>query len=65
MKHLNSPVKERKIHLKAFPGAKANQLNHYVVLTLGEFDCDCAIIQVGINDILRSKDISESKNLLK
>ena len=31
MKHLNSQVKEGRIHLNAFPGAKANQLNHYVV----------------------------------
>ena len=47
-------VKEGKIHLKAFPGAKANQLNHYVIPTLEEFDYDCAIIQIRINDILRS-----------
>ena len=28
MKDLNSHVKSGKIHLKSFPGAKANQLNH-------------------------------------
>ena len=28
MKHLNPQVKEGRIHLKAFPGAKANQLYH-------------------------------------
>ena len=65
MKHLNSQVKEGRIQLKAFPGAKANQLNHYVVPTLEEFDYDCAIIHVGINDILRSKDMSELKDLPK
>ena len=37
-KQLNSQVKEGRIHLKAFPGAKSNQLNHYVIPTLGEFD---------------------------
>ena len=65
MKHLNSQVKEGRIHLKAFPSAKANQLNHYVVPTLEEFHYDCAIIHVGINDILRSKDMSELKDLPK
>ena len=65
MKHLNSQVKEGRIQLKAFPGAKANQLNHYVVPTLEEFDYDCATIDVGINDILRSKDMSELNGFLK
>ena len=32
---------------------KANQLNHYVVPTLEEFDYDCAIIHVGINKLFR------------
>ena len=65
MRHLNSQVKEGRIHLKAFPGAKANQLNHYFIPTLEEFVYDCAIIHVGINDILRSKDMSELKELPK
>ena len=52
MKHLNSQVKEGRKHLKAPPGAKANQLNHYVIPTLDKFDYDWAIIHVGINDIL-------------
>ena len=59
------PGKGRKNTLKAFPGAKTNQLNHYVVPTLEEFVYDCAIIHVGINDILRSKDMSELKELPK
>ena len=46
MKLLNSQVKEGIIHLKAFPGVKANQLNHYVNPTLAEFDYDCGIIHV-------------------
>ena len=65
MKHLNFQLKEEKIHLKTFPGAKADQLNHYVVPTLEQFDYDCAIIHVGINDILGSKDISELKDVPK
>ena len=63
IKHLNSQVKDRIIHLKAFPGAKAYQLNHYIIPTLEEFDYDCAIIHVGINDILSSKDMSELNDL--
>ena len=65
LKHRNSQVKVGRIHLKTFPGPKTNQLNHYVIPTLDEFDYDCAIIHVGINDILRSKDISELKDLPK
>ena len=63
MKHLNFQVKEGRIHLKAFPVTKANQLNHYIFPTLVEFDHDCAIIDVTI--ILRSKDMSELKEIPK
>ena len=65
MKHLNSQVQKGTIHLKAFPGTKANQLNHYVVPKLKEFAYNCSIIHVDINDILRSKDMSEQKDLPK
>ena len=65
MKQLSFQVKEGRIDLKAFPGAKANQLNNYVIPMLEEFDYDCATIHVGINDILRSKDMSELKDLPK
>ena len=67
MKHLNLQEKEGKPlkAFKVFPGIKANQLNYYVIPMLEEFDNDCAIIHVGINDILRSKDISELKDLPK
>ena len=65
MKHLNSQLKEGRIHLRVLPCAKRNQLNHYVIPTLEEFDYDCAIIHVGINDTLRSKDMSELKDLPK
>ena len=52
MKHLISQVKERRIHLTAFPGAKANQLYHFDIRALEEFDYDCAMIHVGINDMV-------------
>ena len=65
MKQLNSQVKEGKIHLKPFPGTKANQSNQYAFPTFEEFDYDYALIYVDINDILRSKDMSEVKYLPK
>ena len=58
-------MKEGRTHLTVFFGVKDNQLNHYLVLTLEEFDYDCAIIHLGINDMLRSKDTSELKDLSK
>ena len=54
-KDLQSHVKGGTIHLKSFPGAKASQLNHYIISTLQEYKCDCKIIHVVINDILRNK----------
>ena len=65
LKHLNSQVKEGRTHLTVFLSVKDNQLNHYIVPTLEEFDYDCAIIHVGINDMLPSKDMSELKDLSK
>ena len=38
MKQLNSLAKEGRIYLKAFPSAKTNQLNHYVIPTLEDFN---------------------------
>ena len=65
MKHLSSQVKEGIINLKAFPDTKVNQLNHYLIPTLEEFNYDCAIIHKDINDILQRKDMSELKDLPK
>ena len=62
-KGLNSRVKGRKIHLKSFPGAKANPLNHYIKPTLEDFKYDCVTIHVGINDILRNKNDTDMNNL--
>ena len=63
MKDLNSRVKGGKIHLKPFPGAKASQLNNYIKPTLEEYKHDCAIIHIGINDILRNKNDTALNNL--
>ena len=56
MKDINSRIKGGKMHLKSFPDAKASQLNHYTKPTLEDYKYDCAIIHVGINDILRNKN---------
>ena len=63
MKDLSSRAKGGKIHLKSFPGAKASQLNHYIKPTLEEYKYDCAIIHVGINDILRNKNDTDMNKL--
>ena len=55
IKEINRQIQGGRIHVKAFPGAKSTQLNHYVTPTLEEYRYDAAIIHVGINDILRSK----------
>ena len=64
IKDINSRVKGGEIHLKSFPGAKASQLNHCIKPTLEEYEYDCAIIHVGINDILRNKNDTDLNNLL-
>ena len=56
IKEINRQIQGGRIHVKAFPGIKSTQPNHYVTPTLEEYSYDAAIIHVGINDnILRSK----------
>ena len=55
MKLKYEKIQGGRIHVKAFPGAKSTQLNHYVIPTLEEYSYDAAIIHVCINDILRSE----------
>ena len=52
---INRQIQGGRIRVKAFPGAKSTQRNHYVTPTLQEYSYDAAIIRVRINDILRSK----------
>ena len=63
MKDLNSHVKGGEIHLKSLAGAKASQLNHYIIPTLEEYKYDCTIIHVDINDILQNKNDTNVNNL--
>ena len=63
IKGINKQVKGGRIYIKAFPGAKSTQFNHYVLPTLEEYSYDTAIINVEIDDILISKDPKELKDL--
>ena len=63
IKEINRQIQGGRIHVKAFPGAKSAQLNHYVTPTLEECSYDAAIIHIGINDILRSKHYDELDKL--
>ena len=50
IKNINKQVKGGLISIKAFPGAKLTQLNHYVLPTLEEYSYIAAIIHVGNTD---------------
>ena len=65
IKSTNKQVKGGRIYIKAFTGAKSTHLNHYVLPTLEEYSYDAAMIYVGINDILRSKDPNDLNDLPK
>ena len=63
IKEINRQTQGGRIHIKAFPGAKSTQLNHYVTPTLEEYSYNAVIIYVGINDIVRSKHYDEFDKL--
>ena len=63
MKKFNSHIHG---YLKAFPGAKADQLNllgGFKKPSLEGYKYDAAIIHVGINDILRNKGENEVNDI--
>ena len=51
MREFNSFVNSGKADLKAFPGATASRLHHYILPTLEEDKPDVVIIHVGFNDL--------------
>ena len=63
IRSINRQVKGDLIYIKAFSGAKSTQFNHYLLPTLEKYSYHAAIIHVGINDILRSKDSNDSNDL--
>ena len=54
MGEFNSFVKEGEVYLKAFPGAKVNQLNYQTIHVIQGDNYDAVTIHVGINDLLSS-----------
>ena len=54
MEEFNSFIKEGETYLKAFPGAKVNQLNYQTIPVILGNNYDAAAIHVGINDLLSS-----------
>ena len=63
IKEINRQIQGGGIHVRASPGAKTTQLNHYVTPTLEEYSYDAAMIHVSINNILRSKHYDELDKL--
>ena len=63
IKEINRQIQVGRVHVKAFPGPKLTQLNHHVTPRLEEYSYDAAIIYVGINDILRSRDSDRLERL--
>ena len=53
MGELNLHINGGKVHLKSFPGSKANQLNHHAIPILEEYQYDAAVIHVGVSDFLK------------
>ena len=53
MDELSRHINGGKVHLKSFPGSKANQLNHHSIPILEEHQYDAAAIHVGNNDLLK------------
>ena len=69
IKKINRQIQGGRTHVKAFPGAKSTQCNHYITPTMEEYNYDAAIIHVGINDILGFRHCEElgkfSGNIIK
>ena len=65
MKQFNLHIHGGKVYLKAFPGAKIDQLNHHIKPSLGEYKYDAVMIHIGINNVLRSKTESEVNDISK
>ena len=54
MEEFNSFVKEGEVYLKAFPGAKTNQLNYQTIPIIQGNNNDAAAMYVVINNLLSS-----------
>ena len=54
-KEFNKHLHKGKAFIKSFPGATADELNHYIELTLVKRSPDAVIIHAGANDVSRRK----------
>ena len=55
IREFNCYITNATARLKCFPGATSKELTHYVVPTLQEESFNSALIQIGINDILKDQ----------
>ena len=63
LKKSSDIIQGGKIHVRAFPEAKSTQLNNYVKPTQDQHSYDAAIMHLGVNDILWSKDYDDLDKL--
>ena len=63
MGELNRHINGGKVHLKSFPGSKANQLNHHIIPILEEHQYDAAAIHVGVNNLLKGMSCNSRQHL--
>ena len=54
MRECNKHLEKGIAHLKAFPGSKAQTLNHHSIQILQEHEYSGAIIHMGINDFIKN-----------
>ena len=57
MNEFNRFINSGKAYLKAFPGAKASRIHHYIIPTLIEETPDIVILHVGCNDLSPKNNI--------
>ena len=63
IENIKKQIKSGCIYIKAFPEAKPTQLNYQVLPKLEKYSYDAAIINVRINDKLRSKNSNDLNGL--
>ena len=65
MKQFNRAFKCERVFSKAFPGAAANHMLHYITPTLIDDQPDTVVIHVGINNLLKRNRKFEENDLIR
>ena len=65
MKQFNRAFKCERVFSKAFPGATANHMLHYITPTLIDDQPDTVVIHVGINNLLKRNRNFEENDLIR